>query len=182
MVPAPPALVLGRLADERRLRALAAVALGARRVGDVADRAGLSSDEAARALAQLSGVGIVVSGDQGLEIDHGTLARAARAASTPRPRPDLSDATPEQAVVLRNFVDGDGRIRALPARAGKRRLVLEYVAGRFDPRCEYREQEVNDVLVRLHDDHASLRRLLVDEGFLTRDAGIYRRVPPVSSD
>jgi hypothetical protein len=178
MTPAPPpALVLGRLADERRLRVLAAVALGATRVGDVAHRAGLSEDETARALAQLVGARIVVQGDAGLQVNLDVFAEAARAASAPRVKPDLNDATPEQAAVLRNFVAGDGRIRALPVREAKRRLVLEYVAGRFEQGRDYSEREVNAVLTPVYDDVASLRRFLVDEGFLTRYAGVYRRQP-----
>lgn len=173
-----PALILGRLADERRLRVLAAVVLGAGSVAGAADRAGISEDEAARALAHLVGAGIVRQGADGLEVDLGAFSRAARAASTPRKRADLSDATPEQAVVLRNFVDGDGRITALPAREAKRRLVLEYVAGRFERGRAYTEREVNGVLLGVHDDPASLRRYLVDEGLLERDAGVYRRVEP----
>ena len=39
----------------------------------------------------------------------------------------------------------------------------------------YPEAEVNDVLRRYHDDYAALRRYLVDEGFLTREAGVYWR-------
>lgn len=171
-----PALVLGRLADERRLRALSAVALGASSVSETAARAGLSDDEAARALAHLVGAGIIHQGEQGLEVELDTFARAARAAATPRTRADLSDASPEQAALLRNFVDGDGRITALPARAGKRRLVLEYVAGRFEADREYREREVNGLLLSVYDDVATLRRYLVDEGLLERESGIYRRV------
>jgi hypothetical protein len=34
---------------------------------------------------------------------------------------------------------------------------------------------VNDLLARFHPDFATLRRDLVDFGFLTRDHGIYRR-------
>jgi hypothetical protein len=168
-----PALVLGRLADERRLRALAAVALGASGVGAAAERAGLSEDETARALAHLVGVGLVRQGEEGLEVDVGVLAKAARAASPPRPRPTIEGATPEQEQVVRNFVTPDGRLRALPAREGKRRLVLEWVAGRFEPERRYLEREVNGVLLSVYDDAATLRRLLVDEGLLNREAGVY---------
>ena len=178
----PPALVLGRLADERRLRALAAVALGATSAAEVAERAGLSDAETARALAHLLGTAIVVQGERGLEVSLRTFSEAARTASTPRRRPVFEGATPEQAAVLRNFADEDGRITALPARAGKRRLVLEYVAARFEPDREYAEREVNGRLLAIHDDPASLRRFLVDEGLLEREAGVYRRVAPAERE
>ena len=46
----------------------------------------------------------------------------------------------------------------LPARAGRRRHLLEYVTARFEPGREYREAEVNDLLGEIHDDYATLRR------------------------
>jgi hypothetical protein len=172
---ASPARVLGRLADEQRLRVLSAVALGATTVREIAERADLTEPETARALGQLLRAGIVSQQGAGLEVDLGAFARAAREASPERRRPELDDATVEQAAVLRNFVDGEGRIRELPARAAKRELVLEYVAARFEPNREYAENEVNDVLLELYDDYVTLRRYLVDAGLLTRKAGVYRR-------
>jgi hypothetical protein len=77
--------------------------------------------------------------------------------------------------VLRNFVAG-GRLVRLPARRGQRRVILEYVADRFESDRQYAEVEVNDLLGSLHDDHVSLRRYLVDEGLLDRKGGVYRRV------
>ena len=171
---ASPARVLGRLADEDRLRVLGAVALGATTVRDIAERALLSEPETARALGQLVSAGIVAQASGGLQVDLRAFAEAAREASPPRTRPVLADATPQQAAVLRNFVDAEGRLRDLPARAAKREVVLEYVAERFDASREYTEREVNDVLLELYDDHVTLRRYLVDAGLLTRRAGVYR--------
>jgi hypothetical protein len=173
---ATPARVLGRLADEQRLRVLGAVALGERNLAAIAERTGLTDDEAARALAQLLGAGIVTSTGDGLAVDHRAFADAARTASAPRMEPDLGDATPEQALVLRNFVDADGRIATFPARWSKRRVVLEWLAERFELGRDYPETEVNDVLRLVNDDCATLRRWLVDGGLLAREAGVYRRV------
>jgi hypothetical protein len=54
-------------------------------------------------------------------------------------------------------------------------VILEYVAGRFDTDPQCAEEEVNELLTSLHDDHAALRRYLVDEGLLERQGGVYRR-------
>jgi hypothetical protein len=172
---ATPARVLGRLADEDRLRVLGAVALGATTVREIAERADLPEAAAARALGQLLRTGIVSQEGKGLQVDLGAFAQAARQASPERQRPSLDDATPEQAAVLRNFVNADGRIRELPARAAKRALVLEYVAARIDPDRGYSEREINGELVAIYDDHVTLRRYLVDAGLLTRKDGVYRR-------
>ncbi len=69
----------------------------------------------------------------------------------------------------------DGRIVAMPARPAKRRLLLDCVAQAFEPGLRFPEAAVDDVLKVLCDDHAALRRYLVDEGFLSRQAGVYWR-------
>ena len=85
-----------------------------------------------------------------------------------------AEATPDEQRILRNFVV-DGRLVRLPARHAQKQVVLGYVARRFDESRSYEEREVNQLLGTLHDDTASLRRYLVDEGLLEREAGVYRR-------
>ena len=76
--------------------------------------------------------------------------------------------------VLANFME-DGRLKQIPARARKRRVVLRWLADHFRPAERYPEAQVNDILRRYHDDFALLRRLLVDEELMQRKAGVYWR-------
>jgi hypothetical protein len=69
--------------------------------------------------------------------------------------------------VLRRFVH-NGRLLAMPAAHGKRLVVLDHLAGLFEPGRRYPEREVNELLGRYHPDYAMLRRYLVDDGFLDR--------------
>lgn len=167
------ATLTGLLGDEDRLRVVAAIALGARTIDDVAKSGGLPAQDVRRALQRLIAAGVVADQD-GLRVDVAPFREAALERA-PRRR-ELPDATPEQARVLRNFVE-EGRLKALPVRASQRRLVLEYLASRFEEGVAYAETDVNELLGRFHDDYASLRRYLVDEGLLARSAGIYCRVP-----
>ncbi len=57
----------------------------------------------------------------------------------------------------------------------KRRIVLQRVALEFEPGRRYDEREVNVIVGAFFNDHAALRRYLVDEGFLDRDHGVYWR-------
>jgi hypothetical protein len=76
---------------------------------------------------------------------------------------------------LRPFIKG-GRIAAIPARRAPRLLLLNQVAQAFEPGRRYAEAVVNEVLKALHDDHAALRRYLVDEDLMSRTPdGIYWR-------
>jgi hypothetical protein len=77
--------------------------------------------------------------------------------------------------VLRVFLDEGGRLRAMPAKWSKRLVVLDYLAQLFEPGVRYSEAEVSALLRAFHPDYAMLRRYLVDEGFLAREAGIYWR-------
>ena len=86
----------------------------------------------------------------------------------PSGRRDRSD------LVLRRFLV-DGRLVAIPAQRGKRLVVLDYLAGLFEPGVRYGEAEVNQALDAYHPDYAALRRYLVDEGFMQREQGVYWR-------
>ena len=78
---------------------------------------------------------------------------------------------------LRGFI-ADGRLVSIPARAGRRRAALRHIAERtFEPQRTYREPEVNVALAAWHPDVASLRRYLVDEGFMHREHGLYELLP-----
>jgi hypothetical protein len=69
----------------------------------------------------------------------------------------------------------DGRLAQIPVRRDKRLLLLDYIAQSFEPGRRYSEAEITAVLRALHDDHAALRRYLVDEDFLSREDGYYWR-------
>lgn len=69
----------------------------------------------------------------------------------------------------------DGRLTEIPSKVSKRRIVLERIAIEFEPGVRYHEREVNVIVGGFFLDHAALRRSLVDEGFLDREAGVYWR-------
>ena len=80
------------------------------------------------------------------------------------------DGPPEFAAFFRN-----GRLETIPASRDRRQALLLHVAGTFEPGRDYDENEVNGILQRVHSDHATLRRFLVDAGLLRRERGVYRR-------
>jgi hypothetical protein len=166
-----PATLIRLLADENRLRVFGAVALGAQTVAEIAARTGLDATDVQAALPRLVGSGLIAQ-DGGLHVSLEALQDAAR--RRPERARGAADATADEQRVLRNFVV-DGRLVQLPARHAQKQVVLGYVARRFDESRSYEEREVNELLRDFHDDTASLRRYLVDEGLLEREAGVYRR-------
>jgi hypothetical protein len=88
--------------------------------------------------------------------------------------PDGRERPAYEAKVLGSFLV-DGRLDRIPAQEKKRHVVLRFLAETdFRPGQSYPEKEVNQILALRHPDVASLRRYLVDGGYMERSAGIYR--------
>lgn len=170
-----PAAVVGLLADGDRLRVVAALALGAATLDDIVGTAGLDARAAGQALARLAAGGLVERDRHGFRLRQEVLRDAARTAASSPPSDEHEAALPEQARVLKAFVR-DGRLVAIPAARGKRRVVLELIVQDFEPGVRYAERQVNLMLGKWHADHAALRRYLVDDDLLDREQGYYWRV------
>lgn len=89
--------------------------------------------------------------------------------------------------MLKNFLDEKGRLRAFPAKRKLKLVALEFLARNFEKDKVYSEKEVNELLNKRHTfcDPATLRRELVEAGFLTRTADCreYRlNDPPTNTD
>jgi hypothetical protein len=87
----------------------------------------------------------------------------------------------DQEKVVRAFIR-DGRLVSIPSKPSKRELLLPVILDRCFPEDRpYEESEVNSRLGWLHPDVAALRRYLVDGGWMTREAGTYRRTRRMAS-
>ncbi|HEY1134029.1 MAG TPA: DUF2087 domain-containing protein [Nocardioides sp.] len=83
--------------------------------------------------------------------------------------------TADDARTLAQFLDADGALHTMPTKRRKRLVVLDHVVQSFELGVVYVELDVNAALRRFHPDVAALRRYLVEEGFLTREANRYWR-------
>jgi hypothetical protein len=175
------AALVGLLAEPDRLAVVAALALGATTVDEVTSASGLDLRRATSALERLVAGGLVASEDsaKGLVLRADRFKAAAQAEAKRRAEAEpateaFEDASAEDAAVLRNFVT-DGRLGQIPANRTKRRVILNWLATRFEPGRTYPERDVNLLLGLAHPDVAALRRYLVDEEFLERRDGFYWR-------
>ena len=69
-----------------------------------------------------------------------------------------------------------GKLKSIPAQRKKERIVLEVIAQSFEYGRIYTEREVNIIIADFHDDFCTLRRDMISEGLMARDAGGYWRV------
>ena len=69
-----------------------------------------------------------------------------------------------------------GRLTQIPTQRKKREIVLGEILKQFESNREYTEKDVNEVILRYHDDFCTIRRELIALGMMTRSSGIYKRV------
>jgi hypothetical protein len=71
---------------------------------------------------------------------------------------------------ITRFLDEEGRIKQYPAKESNKRLVIEYLSGKFEENRIYSEKEVNAIINKWHtfNDYFILRRMLIEYGFMGR--------------
>ncbi len=77
--------------------------------------------------------------------------------------------------VISNFFKY-GRLTQIPTQRKKREIVLAEILKQFDVTQEYSEKEVNEIILRYHEDFCTIRREMIAFGMMTRDHEIYKRV------
>lgn len=99
-------------------------------------------------------------------LDELRLLRIAARGPAPLDRPDINECFQ------------DGRLHNLPQNEGRLGALLSWIAERYFPHGPWNEREVDLILKTFADDHATLRRQLIDNGRLVRtpDGAEYRSV------
>ena len=165
---------LGIALDRVRLALLGSAARGSIDTAAIAQDLAVAESKVARELGKLIASGLIGE-DRRLAVE--VLRELARSVpSEPPIDPSLLDGpwTEEEVIVLGRFFSGR-RLVSLPSNRAKRLLVLERLALEFEAGIRYQEREVNFSLEMFYADYATLRRYLVDEGFMTRADGVYWR-------
>jgi hypothetical protein len=169
--------ILRALADPQRLAIAGALAQGDTAATVLATELGVELRRVLKHLNRLSSAGVVRfdPDTRRYRLDAETLRWAAEQVGPPRDAGlALGAANDDEEAVLRTFFR-NGRLTEVPMKASKRRIVLERIASEFEPGRHYDEKEVNAIVGAFFNDHAALRRYLVDEGFMDRDHGTYWR-------
>jgi hypothetical protein len=167
---------LKTLLDAERLAVVGCVALRPRTAAEVASATGVRERSVLAALAPLVAAGLVARDGDAFLLRREALRELAGDLPQPAPpaREVLYGMTDAEQQVLGRFFRGRTLVE-IPSARSKRLVVLERLALEFEPGRRYAEAEVNELLRVWHEDYASLRRHLVDEGFLDRGGGEYWR-------
>ncbi|WP_374966678.1 DUF2087 domain-containing protein [Lysinibacillus sp. RS5] len=63
----------------------------------------------------------------------------------------------------------EGEITTIPSKEKKKLIILQHIVKRFEAGKTYSEKEVNEILKTVHADFVSLRRHLIEYGFMNRN-------------
>ena len=170
----PPSAFLRLALDPIRLAVLGRAAIGPVDANALASDLGEHPRKVPKAVGSLREAGLLTD-DRVLDREAlRTIALALPQAGAVDPALIEGPWTSEEAAILARFFRGT-RLSQVPTSRGKRRIVLERLAMEFDVGIRYGEREVSLTLEAFHEDYTSLRRYLIDEGFLSREGGVYWR-------
>lgn len=179
--------LLKTVADEHRLTMLRLMNGQERNVGELAGLFELSEPAVSHHISKLHKAGLLnlrMAGNQRFyRVNPKKLAQfkamVAKIEVMPeeleRPVPDTAwidalDWDEEDKKVLRTYTK-DGQITDLPTKDKKCVVIMRWLATKFQPDVRYTEKQVNIILTEFFPDYASLRRMLVDFGFMRRERG-----------
>jgi hypothetical protein len=172
-----PDEVLRALADPERLAIAGMLARRQASVSEISEALAIATARVRRHLGRLTSAGVIrVEADRrSYRLDGETLRLAAQEVGPSKdPGLALGAIDREEESVLRQYFQA-GRLREIPAKRSKRLIVLTRIALEFEVGIRYPERDVDTIVHRFHDDHAAIRRYLVEEGLLSREGGVYWR-------
>jgi len=74
----------------------------------------------------------------------------------------------EKENIIKNYIKND-KIINIPRAEKKKIIILQYLLQKFERNKRYTEKEVNEVIKSMHEDFATLRRYLIEYGFMARE-------------
>lgn len=190
--PSPTIIDLARtlkvIADKTRLRILGLIATEERTGRELSAELDLSPATVSHHMRKLVDAGIVIATPDAQSqryslnarfIDESRRTPLKERAESPS---EIGSDDQVRQRTINNFFEGE-RLKSIPSRRKARVIVLQHLLRRFDAERSYPEADVNQILGGAHEDFATLRRELVDYGFMTRERGIYQisRSPPERS-
>jgi len=79
----------------------------------------------------------------------------------------------EAEIIAKNFFTSLNPpvLKILSSREKNKLVILKIIAAQFDPSKKYTETQVNGILKAIYYDYATIRRFLIEYGFLDRSSG-----------
>lgn len=170
------------LADKSRLQILKSLAMEDMYVERLAERLGISAPTVSFHLKKLADAGAVTSYKSqyymmyslNKDVFETSMLEIIREKSDEAEIQAQRDAEYRKKVIDAFFEYG--KLKSIPSQRKKERIVLEIIADAFEYDRIYTEREVNIIIADFFDDFCTIRRDMISENLLDRDAGKYWRV------
>jgi predicted transcriptional regulator len=166
------------LADANRLKIVGLLAREALTVEQLAEMVKLHPSTVSHHLSRLAKVGLVSARAEGYysvyQLETKALEEMAQRLLAKDTMPAVVaevDLDAYDRKVLGNYLTPEGRLKDFPAQQKKLEAILRYVVKEFQPDVRYSEKQVNEILSRISEDTARLRRNLVEFGLMKRQGG-----------
>lgn len=171
------------LSDANRLKILGVLANQSMSVEQISASLNLSPSTVSHHLAKLSEAGLVTAKPESYyniySLNPATLEEMSQRLLRKENLVQLAEEIDLESFdrkVIRDYMTTTGKLKTIPAQEKKLLAILRYLAQSFEMGKSYSEREVNEILKKFHDDFASLRRYLIDYGFMQRENGVYQRI------
>jgi predicted transcriptional regulator len=166
------------LADANRLKIIGLLAQQPYSVEELAALLDLKPSTVSHHLAKLAQVGLVSAKTQSYynvyQLDEKALESKSKSLfsqeSLAASVADV-DADAYDHKVIKDYARKDGSLKTIPAQRKKLDAVLRHVVQAFEVNKKYSEKKVNEILVKYHEDTATLRRELVGTKLMKREGG-----------
>lgn len=165
------------VANENRLKILGILAVRERSVEELSTLMHLEAPKVFNNLIKLQELGLVESHSDGdkntfrLNIDaleEMNKERFTSAENAPFTENESYEVWEQK--ILNTFLKND-EIKAIPSSLKKRKVILNWLANKFERGVKYTEKQVNEIIARHHPDFATLRREFIMEKLMDREGG-----------
>lgn len=101
-------------------------------------------------------------------LEQGILCDAHKTATTLDDRYNITDK--ERETTIKNYMNANGTIKTYPAKEKRKIIILSEIVKNFAKGKQYSEKEINRILERIYEDYATIRRALIEYGFIERSS------------
>lgn len=170
--------VFKALADASRLKIVGLLAQQPYTVEQLAAMVGVKPSTVSHHLSKLAEVGLVSARAEGYysvyQLEKDVLSESMQRIFSSEQRAVITanvDLGAYERKVVGDYLLPNGRLKTIPGQRKKLEAVLRHIVRTFEPGLRYSEKQVNEMLLRFHDDTAYLRRELVGYKLMAREGG-----------
>lgn len=89
----------------------------------------------------------------------------------------MNEQSEERQKIIANFFTKEGKLKNIPAQRKKKLIIFEHILKGIEKGKKYQEKEINEYIIKFHEDFATIRREFIINHYMYRENGIYELNP-----